>query len=85
MYCKRFWLHGADDAFRVLPAEKLEQAEGQLAHSGRTGAFYLPDKKKDDSQLAKISHDAAKTTVEQVKDIASQVIKDLLFNHRPPK
>lgn len=66
-------------------AEKLEQAEGQLAHSGRTGAFYLPDKKKDDSQLAKISHDAAKTTVEQVKDIASQVIKDLLFNHRPPK
>jgi len=67
-------------------AEKLEQAEGQLAHSGRTGAFYLPtDKKKDDSQLAKISHDSTKTSVEQVKDIASLVIKDLLFNHRPPK
>jgi COP9 signalosome complex subunit 5 len=58
----------------AITAEKLEQAEGQLAHSGRTGAFYLPtDKKKDDSQLAKISHDSTKTSVEQVKDIASLV------------
>ncbi|KAK3245194.1 proteasome regulatory particle subunit RPN11 [Cymbomonas tetramitiformis] len=65
-------------------AEKLEQAEGQLAHSGRVGSFFLPsEKKKEESQLTKISHDSTKTTVEQVKGIASQVIKDLLFNYRP--
>lgn len=65
-------------------AEKLEQAEGQLAHSGRVGSFFYPsEKKKEESQLTKISHDSTKTTVEQVKGIASQVIKDLLFNYRP--
>eukprot|EP00241_Pyramimonas_parkeae_P005163 CAMPEP_0114247656 /NCGR_PEP_ID=MMETSP0058-20121206/13141_1 /TAXON_ID=36894 /ORGANISM="Pyramimonas parkeae, CCMP726" /LENGTH=349 /DNA_ID=CAMNT_0001360981 /DNA_START=46 /DNA_END=1095 /DNA_ORIENTATION=- len=65
-------------------AEKLEHAEGQLAHSGRSSGFFMPnERKKDDSQLAKISHDSTKTTVEQIKEIASQVIKDLLFNYRP--
>mmetsp|Transcript_32465 Transcript_32465/g.54483 ORF Transcript_32465/g.54483 Transcript_32465/m.54483 type:complete len:356 (+) Transcript_32465:232-1299(+) len=64
-------------------AEKLEQAESNLVHSGRAGSFFPNDRKKDDSQLTKISHDATKTTVEQVKDIATQVIKDLLFNYRP--
>jgi hypothetical protein len=42
-------------------------------HSGRAGSFFPNDRKKDDSQLTKISHDATKTTVEQVKDIATQV------------
>uniref|UniRef100_A0A7S0N3C6 MPN domain-containing protein n=1 Tax=Pyramimonas obovata TaxID=1411642 RepID=A0A7S0N3C6_9CHLO len=65
-------------------AEKLEQADGQLVHSGRAGSFFTPaERKKDDSQLTKISHDATKMTVEQIKDITSQVIKDLLFNYRP--
>lgn len=61
-------------------AEKLEQAENQL-HS-RTGSFYpVPQKKKgDESQLAKISRDSSRITVEQVHGLMSQVIKDTLFN-----
>ncbi len=39
-------------------SEKLEQAETQLTHSGRVGAYFLPsDKKKEESQLAKITKD----------------------------
>lgn len=64
-------------------AEKLEQAESQLSHSGRTGRFAGPmdgrphDK---DNQLLKICRDSAKMSVEQVKGISSQVIKDTIFN-----
>ncbi|OWM75600.1 hypothetical protein CDL15_Pgr021765 [Punica granatum] len=62
-------------------AEKLEQAENQLAHS-RFGPLMAPPqrKKEDDSQLAKITRDSAKITVEQVHGLMSQVIKDILFN-----
>ncbi|KAK4792007.1 hypothetical protein SAY86_022442 [Trapa natans] len=62
-------------------AEKLEQAENQLAHS-RFGPLMAPThrKKDDDSQLAKITRDSAKITVEQVHGLMSQVIKDMLFN-----
>eukprot|EP00898_Chlorokybus_atmophyticus_P003091 jgi/Chlat1/3783/Chrsp259S03917 len=67
-------------------AEKLEQAESHLAHSGRIGGFFLPPqrKKEEESQLAKISRDSSKTTVEQLCGLMSQVIKDALFNTRPP-
>ncbi|KAL2633314.1 hypothetical protein R1flu_004793 [Riccia fluitans] len=63
-------------------AEKLEQAESQLAHSGRIGGFLMPPqrKKEEESQLAKITRDSSKITVEQVHGLMSQVIKDILFN-----
>ncbi|XP_024358602.1 COP9 signalosome complex subunit 5 [Physcomitrium patens] len=63
-------------------AEKLEQAESQLAHSGRMGGFFMPvqKKKEEESQLAKISRDSSKITVEQLHGLMSQVIKDTLFN-----
>eukprot|EP00897_Mesotaenium_endlicherianum_P007142 jgi/Mesen1/6456/ME000033S05736 len=65
-------------------AEKLEQADGQLANTGRIGfgGFFLPShkKKEDESQLAKITRDSSKITVEQVHGLMSQVIKDILFN-----
>ncbi|KAG6553274.1 hypothetical protein Mapa_005008 [Marchantia paleacea] len=63
-------------------AEKLEQAETQLAHSGRIGGFFMPPqrKKEEESQLAKITRDSSKITVEQVHGLMSQVIKDILFN-----
>eukprot|EP00249_Psilotum_nudum_P009217 c21787_g1_i1 orf=320-1405(-) len=63
-------------------AEKLEQAESQLAHSGRIGAFLVPPqrKKEEESQLAKITRDSSKITGEQVHGLMSQVIKDILFN-----
>eukprot|EP01018_Ginkgo_biloba_P007171 Gb_35132 [translate_table: standard] len=62
-------------------AEKLEQAESQLAHS-RLGSFLAPPqrKKEEESQLAKITRDSSKITVEQVHGLMSQVIKDILFN-----
>ncbi|KAL5972736.1 proteasome regulatory particle subunit RPN11 [Asimina triloba] len=62
-------------------AEKLEQAENQLAHS-RLGSFLVPSqrKKEEESQLAKITRDSSKITVEQVHGLMSQVIKDILFN-----
>ncbi|KAJ7958654.1 COP9 signalosome complex subunit [Quillaja saponaria] len=62
-------------------AEKLEQAENQLAHS-RFGLLLAPSqrKKEEESQLAKITRDSAKITVEQVHGLMSQVIKDILFN-----
>ncbi|KAJ7556027.1 hypothetical protein O6H91_05G065800 [Diphasiastrum complanatum] len=65
-------------------AEKLEQAENQLAHSGR--GFFMPPqrKKEEESQLAKITKDSSKITVEQVHGLMSQVIKDILFNSVTP-
>lgn len=67
-------------------AEKLEQAESQLAHSGRIGAFFVPAQRKreEDSQLAKITRDSSRITVEQVHGLMSQVIKDILFNSVTP-
>ncbi|KAK4274359.1 hypothetical protein QN277_017589 [Acacia crassicarpa] len=62
-------------------AEKLEQAENQLAHP-RFGSIIGPPQKKkgEESPLAKITRDSAKITVEQVHGLMSQVIKDTLFN-----
>ncbi|XP_059461605.1 COP9 signalosome complex subunit 5a-like [Corylus avellana] len=62
-------------------AEKLEQAENQLSHS-RFGPLLAPPprKKEEESQLAKITRDSAKITVEQVHGLMSQVLKDILFN-----
>ncbi|XP_073020778.1 COP9 signalosome complex subunit 5b-like [Primulina eburnea] len=62
-------------------AEKLEQAETQLAHS-RFGPLIAASrrKKEEESQLNKITRDSEKITVEQVHGLMSQVIKDILFN-----
>jgi COP9 signalosome complex subunit 5 len=38
-------------------SDKLEQAEGQLAHSGRMGGGLMPERKKEESPLAKITKD----------------------------
>ncbi|KAM2969712.1 hypothetical protein FF2_016778 [Malus domestica] len=77
-------------------AEKLEQAENHLAHSRFGPLITPPQRKSEDrfgierrmlhdenleeSQLAKITRDSAKITVEQVHGLMSQVIKDILFN-----
>eukprot|EP00271_Cylindrocystis_brebissonii_P011503 TRINITY_DN29344_c0_g1_i1.p1 TRINITY_DN29344_c0_g1~~TRINITY_DN29344_c0_g1_i1.p1 ORF type:complete len:375 (-),score=63.42 TRINITY_DN29344_c0_g1_i1:327-1451(-) len=69
-------------------AEKLDQAETALLHSGRVGAgFVMPplNKKSEESQLTKVAKDSAKLTVEQVHGLMSQVIKDVLFNSVTPK
>lgn len=62
---------------RIVPAaEKLEQAESHLSHSGRTGRFAAPLDRRphaNDNQLLKICRDASKMSVEQVKGISSQV------------
>ncbi|KAL3324066.1 hypothetical protein AABB24_038310 [Solanum stoloniferum] len=62
-------------------AEKLEQAENQLSHSRFGPLVAAPQRKKEEeSQLAKITRDSAKITVEQVHGLMLQVIKDILFN-----
>lgn len=62
-------------------SEKLEQAETQLQHSGRMGGgLFFPEKKKEESQLAKVTKDSNKTAIEQVHGLMTQVIKDNLFN-----
>jgi len=63
-------------------SEKLEQAESQLAHSGRMGGYFLPEKKKEESQLTKISRDSIKTTLEQANGMMAEVMKDVLFNSK---
>jgi len=62
-------------------AEKLEQAETQLAHSGRMGGFFVAEK-KEDSQLSKITKDSSKVALEQVTGVMTQVMKDNIFNFR---
>ncbi len=62
----------------VLPAaEKLEQVDSQLVHSGRIGRYSMPfgDKKAGtgDDKLVKVCRDSSKVAVEQVKGITSQV------------
>jgi len=61
-------------------SEKLDQAESQLAHSGRMGGYFLQEKKKEDSQFSKLTKDSTKVAVEQVTAIMTQVMKDNLFN-----
>nr|CBL87025.1 CSN5 protein [Solanum lycopersicum] len=62
-------------------AEKLEQGENHLSHSRFGHLVAAPQRKKEEeSQLAKITRDSAKITVEQVHGLMSQVIKDILFN-----
>jgi len=60
-------------------AEKLEQAENQLQHSGRFGGL-VSEKKKEESQLAKLSRDCSKCSIEQAQGVMTQVIKNILFN-----
>lgn len=62
-------------------ADKLEQAETQLAHSGRMGGYFMPsEKKKEESQLSKLTKDGSKVALEQVIGSMTQVMKDNLFN-----
>jgi len=61
-------------------SEKLEQVESQLAHSGRMSSFFGSEKKKEESQLTKLTKDSAKLTIEQVHGLIAQVMKDILFN-----
>ncbi len=65
--------------WNMLAAEKLEAAEGQLAHTGRMGRFpgagfqRAGGASSGDQQLQKISVDASKLATEQIKGISSQV------------
>merc|ERR1712023_437537 len=55
-----------------------------LLQNTRMGSFMTAvEKKKDEGQLQKITCDSSKMAVEQIKGLASQVVKDMLFNYRP--
>lgn len=82
--CHGLWMSGTQQTMSctwaylslfVIAAEKLEQAEGQLSHAGRTGQFGGMDRKPaaSDSQLLKICRDSSKMSVEQIKGITAQV------------
>jgi len=61
-------------------SEKLEQAETHLTHSGRMGGYFVPEKKKEESQLSKLTKDGSKVAVEQVTAVMTQVMKENLFS-----
>ena len=71
-------------------AQKLEQAETLLAHSGRMhGFFMVSDQRKgarpsEESPLVKIVKDASKIATEQINGIITQLVKDAAFNVNPP-
>mmetsp|Transcript_31627 Transcript_31627/g.78395 ORF Transcript_31627/g.78395 Transcript_31627/m.78395 type:complete len:352 (-) Transcript_31627:83-1138(-) len=64
-------------------ADKMEQAETQVAHVGRIGGLAIGGgaaaKQSEESVLVRIACDSAKVTVEQTKGITSHVIKDAIF------
>jgi len=79
MFANRDYMAGAINDL----SEKLEQAETQLAHAGRASSYFVPsDKKKEESQLTKITKDSIKVTMEQATGMMSEVTKDLIFNYR---
>jgi len=65
--------------------DKLEQSESQLSHSRMGGGFFMADRKKEESALAKIAKDCTRPSTEQVHGLMSQVLKDILFNQVKPK
>lgn len=68
--------------------DKIEQAEGQLAHFGRGGGSYVGaserSNKKEESQLRKLVKDSSKVSREHVQGLMSQLMKDVVFNHAKP-
>jgi len=61
-------------------SEKIEQAETALAQGGRGGPMFVPDKKKEESHISKLTRDSNKVAMEQVTGIMGQLLKDTLFN-----
>jgi len=65
-------------------SDKLETNEATLSHGRAAGSYLMmPDKKKEESPLTKISKDCARPSCEQLHGLMSQVMKDLLFNLKP--
>lgn len=63
-------------------ANKLHDAGAKMGGpKGGPGSYAIPEKSKDETPLAKCSRDGLKTTIEMVNGVASEVIKDLVFNH----
>lgn len=61
---------------------KLETAERQLSMTGRSGrlGFSTDGKKKQESKLAECVRTASKTSIEVVSGLATQLIKEAIFN-----
>ena len=67
------------NSLRDLSA-KIDGVESSLSHGARMAYFSGNSKKKEESQLSKISKDSTKITLEQIQGLISQVIKMELFN-----
>ena len=62
-------------------SSKIDGVESSLSHGSRMAYFGgNSTKKKEDSQLTKISKDSTKLSMEQIQGLMSQVIKNALFN-----
>jgi len=61
-------------------SNKLEEADRQLALHGRSTGLFMAEK-KEESQLAKCTHDGCKTTIEVVNGLSAEIIKNFIFNH----
>jgi COP9 signalosome complex subunit 5 len=60
-------------------SSKIDGVESSLSHGARS-QYFASSKKKEESQLSKISKDSTKLTMEQIQGLMSQVIKNALFN-----
>jgi len=61
-------------------AVKLEKVEKDMTQNF---ASHFMAKRKDKSELAKVTHDSSKVSIEQVHGIINEVIKHSLFNFDP--
>ncbi|EOD17663.1 hypothetical protein EMIHUDRAFT_70490 [Emiliania huxleyi CCMP1516] len=65
-------------------ADKVEQADGQIAHFGRGGSYLgmaeRAPKGKDETQLKKLVKGASKLSREHVQGMMQQILKDNIFN-----
>eukprot|EP00040_Diaphanoeca_grandis_P039643 m.259674 g.259674 ORF g.259674 m.259674 type:complete len:338 (+) comp38499_c0_seq1:174-1187(+) len=62
-------------------ANKLQDVGGKMGGGNKgPGAYALPEKKKEETPLAKCTRDSLKTTIEMVHGVTHEVLKDLVFN-----
>lgn len=61
-------------------ANKLQEAGGKMGGSRSAGSYTMPEKKKEETPLAKCCRDGQKITIEMVNGVTAEVIKDLVFN-----
>ena len=67
----------------MLAVSKLDKAADWVETKSRMGTRHIASEKAKESELTKVVKDSSTLACEQVKGLASQVVKNTLFNCRP--